>query len=427
MTAGLSIRFFLKFLQIAESVRKLSCNFIPVNTQDIVKLYSEFVLPTYNRTPVCLVKGKGSRVWDLEGKEYLDFFPGWAVSGLGHCHPDVVHAIKHQSRKLLHDLNNYYSVKQAQLAKQIIEHSFPGRVFFCNSGAEGMEAAIKFVRKFGSGSGRYEMITMQDSFHGRTLAALTATGQEKYHKGFEPLPAGFKRVRLNDFEALKRAIGEKTVAVALELIQGEGGIQVADAAYVRKVAQLCQEKKLLLVFDEVQTGMGRTGKWFAFQHYGVEPDLMVLAKSLGGGVPIGALVVHKRIKEEVLVPGTHASTYGGNPLVTAAALAVFKAIETNGLLKKAEEMGSYLRSRLLELKEKYSCIKEVRGIGLMLGVELDRAGAEVVNRAREYGLLINCTQERVLRIMPAIIITKRLIDQGIKILDRVFSEWAPQT
>ncbi len=393
-----------------------------MNTQDVIASYEQFVLPTYNRSPVCLVKGKGSKVWDLEGKEYLDFFPGWAVSGLGHCHPNVVHAIKHQVRTLLHVPNNYYGLKQAQLAKKIVEQSFPGRVFFCNSGAEAMETAIKFARKFGSASGRYEMITMDGSFHGRTLATLAATGQQKYHKGFEPLPEGFKQVPFNDFEALKQAINAKTIAVALELIQGEGGIRVADPEYVRKARALCDEKKLLLIFDEVQTGMGRTGKWFVHQHYGVEPDLMALAKSLGSGVPIGALVVHRRIKEEVLTPGTHASTYGGNPLVAAAGLAVFKTIEKDGLLQNAEEMGAYLKSRLLAFKEKYSFIKEVRGIGLMLGVELDRSGADIVSRAREKGLLINCTQDRVLRIMPAMTVTKRLIDQGIRILDQVLGE-----
>ncbi|OGW86943.1 MAG: acetylornithine aminotransferase [Omnitrophica bacterium RIFCSPHIGHO2_02_FULL_46_11] len=391
-----------------------------MNNQEVASQYEQFVLPTYVRSPLCLVKGKGSKVWDIEGHEYLDFFPGWAVSGLGHCHPAVINAIKNQARKILHIPNNYYGLRQLQLAEKIIERSFPGRVFFCNSGAEAMEAAIKFVRKFGSASGRYEMITMEGAFHGRTLAALAATG--KYYKGFEPMPEGFKQVPFNNFEALKQAVGPKTIAIALELIQGEGGIQVAEIDYVRKIKALCEEKKLLLVFDEVQTGIGRTGKWFAYQHYGVEPDLMALAKSLGSGVPIGALVVNKRIKEEVLVPGTHASTYGGNPLVTAAGLAVFKAIEQGKLLRNAEEMGAYLKSKLTALKEKYSSIKEVRGIGLMLGMELDRPGAELVKQAREKGLLINCTQERVLRIMPAMIVTKRLIDKAVQILDQVFSE-----
>ena len=392
-----------------------------MNTKEVADLYDRYVLPTYRKSPLCIVKGKGSKVWDIEGKEYLDFFPGWAVSGLGHCHPNVVHAIKHQVRKLLHVPNNYYGLKQGQLAEKIIAKSFPGRVFFCNSGAEAMESAIKFARKFGSPTGRYEMVSMERSFHGRTLATVAATGQERIQKGFEPLPEGFKHVPLNDLEALKRAVTNKTVAIALELIKGEGGINVADQAYVREVRALCDEKNLLLIFDEVQTGIGRTGKWFAYQHYGVEPDLMTLAKSLGSGVPIGALVVHRKIKEDVLTPGSHACTYGGNPLVTAAALAVFKTIEKEKLLQNVALMGDYLRSKLLELKAKYSLIKEVRGIGLMLGVELDRPGAAIVDRCRERGLLINCTQERVLRLLPAITITKRLIDQGVRILDGVFA------
>ena len=391
-----------------------------MKTKDVAALYDQYVLPTYTKVPLCLVKGKGLKVWDLEGREYLDFFSGWAVSGLGHCHPDVVRAITHQARKMIHIPNNYYGPKQAQLAQKIVQHSFPSRVFFCNSGAEAMEGAIKFAHKFGSVSGRFEIITMQGSFHGRTLAALTATGQEKYQKGFEPLPAGFKHVPLNDYEALRRAVGPKTVAVAPELIQGEGGIRIADPDYVREVRALCDQKNMLLIFDEVQTGMGHTGKWFAYQHYGVEPDLMTLAKSLGNGVPIGALVVNRKIKEEILTPGTHASTFGGNPLVTAAGLAVFKAIEKGKLLASAQAMGDYLKSKLEELKNKYSVIKEVRGIGLMCGVELKMNGAEIVSRARENGLLINCTQERVLRIIPALTVTKRMMDQGIKILDGVF-------
>lgn len=395
-----------------------------MNTQEAQALYDEFVLPTYARVPLCLVKGKGSKVWDIEGKEYLDFFPGWAVSGLGHCHPSVVHAIKNQAKKLLHVPNNFYGLKQGQLARMISSKSFPARVFFCNSGAEAMESAIKFARKYGSKSGRYEMITMINSFHGRTLAALTATGQEKHHKGFEPLPEGFKYVPFNDFEALKRAVGPKTIAVALEPIQGEGGINVVSKEYLEKVRDLCKQNGLLLIFDEVQTGMGRTGKWFAYQHYGIEPDLMMLAKSLGGGVPIGALVVNQRITEEVLVPGTHASTYGGNPLVSAAALAVFKAIEEEDLLKNTNEMGAYLREKLTELQKKFSIIKEIRGIGLMLGLELDQPGSEFVALVRSYGLLINCTQERVLRIMPAMTVTKRLIDRAVRILDKAFGEWS---
>jgi len=254
-----------------------------MKNQDIKKLYETFVLPTYRQLPVCLVKGKGGRVWDLEGKEYLDFFPGWGVSGLGHSHPAVVSAIKDQAKKLIHVSNNFLNPKQAKLAEAISEASFPCRVFFANSGAEANEGAIKFARRYGSATGRYEIITMENSFHGRTLAAITATGQTKYQEGFAPLPEGFGYVPFNDLEALKKKIGPKTIAIMLEPVQGEGGINVASQEYVRAIRKICDEKDLLLIADEVQTGMGRTGKFFAYQHYGIEPDLMTLAKALGGG------------------------------------------------------------------------------------------------------------------------------------------------
>ena len=396
-----------------------------MKTNEVQKLYSQYLLPTYRQMPVCLVKGKGSKVWDLAGKEYLDFFPGWAVSGLGHCHPMVVSAIKEQAQKMLHISNNFLNLKQAQLAAEIVKSSFPGKVFFCNSGAEAVEAAIKFARKFGSSTGRYEIISMRDSFHGRTLAAITATGQPKYQQGYEPLPVGFSYARLNDFDELEARLTPKTVAVILELIQGEGGVNVADETYIKNLRKLCDERNMLLIVDEVQTGMGRTGKMFAFQHYGIQPDLMTLAKSLGSGVPIGALVVNDKVAGDIFTPGSHASTYGGNPLVCAAALAVFKAIRKEKLLQNTEAMGRYLRDKLNGLKQKYSFIKEVRGKSLMLGVELDRPGASVVDKARELGLLINCTQDKVLRIMPALTVTKRMIDRAVAILDRVFSEAKP--
>ena len=396
-----------------------------MKTNEVQKLYSQYLLPTYRQMPVCLVKGKGSKVWDLAGKEYLDFFPGWAVSGLGHCHPMVVSAIKEQAQKMLHISNNFLNLKQAQLAAEIVKSSFPGKVFFCNSGAEAVEAAIKFARKFGSSTGRYEIISMRDSFHGRTLAAITATGQPKYQQGYEPLPVGFSYARLNDFDELEARLTPKTVAVILELIQGEGGVNVADETYIKNLRKLCDERNMLLIVDEVQTGMGRTGKMFAFQHYGIQPDLMTLAKSLGSGVPIGALVVNDKVTGDIFTPGSHASTYGGNPLVCAAALAVFKAIRKEKLLQNTEAMGRYLRDKLNGLKQKYSFIKEVRGKSLMLGVELDRPGASVVDKARELGLLINCTQDKVLRIMPALTVTKRMIDRAVAILDRALSEAKP--
>ncbi|HNV85922.1 MAG TPA: aspartate aminotransferase family protein [Candidatus Omnitrophota bacterium] len=392
-----------------------------MRNQDIKQLYETFVLPTYRQLPVCLAKGKGGRVWDLEGKEYLDFFPGWGVSGLGHSHPAVVSAIKDQARKLIHVSNNFLNPKQARLAEAISEASFPARVFFGNSGAEANEGAIKFARRYGSATGRYEIITMENSFHGRTLATITATGQTKYQEGFAPLPEGFGYVPFNDLEALKKRIGPKTVAVMLELIQGEGGINVASPEYVREIRRICDEKDLLLIADEVQTGMGRTGKFFAYQHYGIEPDLMTLAKALGGGVPIGALVVNRRIKGEILTPGTHASTFGGNPLACAAALGVFKAIRKEKLLRNTEIMGAYLREKLEELKTKYSFIREIRGMGLMLGMDLSIPGAKIAEECLNAGLLINCTHETVLRIMPAMIVSKTFLNRGLFILDKVLA------
>ncbi len=393
-----------------------------MKTAEVLTLYKDYVLPTVTRINMCLVKGKGSRVWDLEGKEYLDFFPGWGVSGLGHCHPAVGHAVKNQLRKMLHISNNYLNLKQAELAREIASSSFPSRSFFSNSGAEAVEAAIKFTRRWGQEKHRYEIITLKRSFHGRTYGGMTATGQDKIHEGFEPLLPGFSYADFNNLESVKRLVTERTAAVMVEPIQGEGGIHVATSGFLKGLRSLCDERGLLLIFDEVQTGMGRTGKLFAYQHYDVEPDLMALAKSLGNGVPIGALVVNSKIKREVLTPGTHASTYGGNPLVCAASLAVFKAIRKEGLLQNAQRMGALLRERLTELQSKFKVIREVRGKGLMLGMELDKPGQPYVDKAREKGLLINCTQEKVLRIMPALTISKKWLEQGVRILKQVFEE-----
>ncbi len=393
-----------------------------MKTSQIEKLYAEYILPTYSRVPFCVVKGKGIKVWDLNGREYLDFFPGWAVSGLGHCHPEVVNAIKDQARKVLHVPNNFLNIKQAQLAQEIIKSSFPGRIFFGNSGAEATDGAVKFARKYGHDSGRYEIITFQRSFHGRSLAAIAATGQEKVQKGFDPLVQGFRYAVLNDIESVKKQLSEKSVAVFLEPIQGEGGINVATQEFMRALKKICDERDMLFMVDEVQTCMGRTGKMFAYQHYGFEPDVMTLAKSLGGGVPIGALVVHNRIKKEVFGPGTHGSTYGGNPLVCAAGLAVFRAIRKERLLKKAVEMGDYLGAQLAALQKDFAVITAIKGMALMRGVELSIPGAPIVDAARAKGLLINCTQDTVLRIMPPLIVTKKQIDQAVKILREVVGE-----
>lgn len=391
-----------------------------MKTQEVIDLYKQYIMPVYTQSPVALVKGKGARVWDIEGREYLDFFPGWGVSGLGHCHPRVVNAIKNQCKKIIHVSNNYYNNLQVKLAKTISERSFGGKVFFCNSGAEANEAAIKFARMYG-GSGRFEVISMENSFHGRTLATLTATGQRRIQEGFEPLPEGFKHVPFNDLTAVEEAITDKTAAVMIELIQGEGGINVASREYIDGLSKLCRGRDILLIFDEVQTGMGRTGKLFCYQNYGVEPDIMTLAKSLGGGVPIGAMVVRKEIAD-TLPPGSHASTFGGSPLVSSAALAIFKAIDKEKLLKNVNVMREYLLSCLERLKGKYPIIKEIRGMGLMIGVELTKEGKPIVEECIRRRLLINCTQARVLRIMPPLIVTKRQIDQAMRILDGVLSE-----
>jgi predicted acetylornithine/succinylornithine family transaminase len=386
-----------------------------MENQKIISLYDDYVMSNYNRKNLVFVKAQGSRVWTADKKVYLDFFPGWAVSGIGHCNKRVVKAIQKQAGQLLHVSNNYYSEMQGRLAERISLNSFNGKVFFCNSGAEANEAAFKLARAYGNPQ-RNEIITMKKSFHGRTLACTAATGQEKCQIGFEPIPAGFKSVDFNSKEAVTDAVNEKTVAIMLELIQGEGGINIADKTYVRFLRQLCDDKKILLIFDEVQTGMGRTGSMFAYQHYNIEPDVMTLAKSLGGGMPIGAMVAKKNIAG-TLRPGMHASTFGGSPIACVAGLAVFEALERDRLLQNTIQMSEYLRGELLKLKNKYPIIKNVKGIGLMFGLEL------IVNAEKAYdyclanGLLINCTQGNTLRIMPSLAVTEKEIDQAIEIMD----------
>lgn len=393
-----------------------------MNKKKVMSLYDKYVMPAYYTTPLVLARGKGIYVWDSEGKKYLDFFPGWAVSGIGHCHPLVVSAIKKQAGKLIHVSNNYYHEGQGKLAEEIIHNSFPGKVFFCNSGAEANEGAIKLARKFGN-PGRNEIITMEGSFHGRTLATVTATGQKKFQKGFDPLPSGFVNIPFNDLGALERAITPKTAAVLMEPIQGEGGVNVADAKYLANVRRLCTEKNILLIFDEVQSGMGRTGKMFSYQNFGIIPDVMTLAKSLGGGFPIGALVAGTKVAD-TLTAGTHGTTFGGSPLACAASLAVFEAIKKEKLLKNAASTGSYMLKKLGELKKKYSVIREVRGVALMAGVALKIDGKKIYEECLKRGLLINCTQGNVLRIMPPITVQKKEIDQAIRILDEALARQA---
>jgi len=387
---------------------------------EITQLYREFVVPTYTQSPLCIVKGKGAKVWDIDGKEFLDFFPGWAVSGLGHCPKKVVKAIKTQAGDVIHVSNNYMNELQPLLAKRIIKNSFDGKVFFANSGAEANEAAIKLARKYGKGE-RFEVVTMEKSFHGRTLAMITATGQDKVKTGFAPLPKGFITVPYNDIEALKSAITGETIAILLELIQGEGGLNIAGQDYIKEIRKICDEKDLLLIFDEVQTGMGRSGEVFAYKNYGVTPDIMTLAKSLGGGVPIGAMVARRQIAD-TLGPGSHASTFGGSPVVCAAALAVFETIEKDNLLENAKNMGAYCIQKLNDIKKKFSFIKEIRGMGLMIGVELSIEGEPISRACFNKGLLINCTQKKVLRIMPPLNVKKPQINKALRILKEVFKE-----
>ncbi len=389
-----------------------------MNMNEIKKMYDDYVLGTYTRQDLCLVKGEGVWVEDIEGKRYLDFFPGWAVSGIGHCHPKVVKRIREQLDRIIHVSNNFYSDVQPLLAKKIIENSFPGKVFFANSGAEANEGAIKLARKYGYPD-RYEIITMDNSFHGRTMATLTATGQDKVKKGFAPLVEGFKHIPFNDIKAFEEAITEKTVAVMIEPIQGEGGINVADQGYLSSLCKICREKDILFIADEVQTCMGRTGEIFAYKHYDVTPDVMTLAKSVGGGTPLGALVVSNRLKD-VLGPGTHATTFGGSPLIIAAALGVFEAIEKEGLIDNTREQSEYLVAKLNELKKKNPVIREIKGKGLMIGVVLDREDASAITgESVKEGLLINCTQGNILRIMPPLNITNEDIDEAVRRLEKV--------
>jgi predicted acetylornithine/succinylornithine family transaminase len=391
---------------------------VKMKLDEVKQMYDKYVLSTYTRQDLCLVKGDGIWVEDIDGKKYLDFFPGWAVSGLGHRHPKVVSNIRRQLDRILHVSNNFYSDIQPVLAEKIIEHAFAGKVFFANSGAEANEGAIKLARRYGHPE-KYEIISMEQSFHGRTLATLTATGQKKVKEGFAPLPEGFKHVPFNDIAALKAAVTDKTVAVIIEPIQGEGGINVADESYIHALKDFCREKDILLIFDEVQTCMGRTGEMFAYKHYGIEPDVMTLAKSLGGGLPIGVLVVAEK-HADILPPGSHASTFGGSPIVCAAALGVFEAIEEDNLLENAREMGKYIVAGLEKLKKTKPLIQSIKGKGLMIGVKLDVGdAAPLAEKCMKEGLLINCTQKNVLRIMPPITVRKEEVDLALEKLSKV--------
>jgi len=383
-------------------------------TKEVLDLYQQYVIGNYTRLPHVAVRGEGSYVWDADGKRYLDFFSGWAVTGLGHCHPRLAEAIARQAQTLIYMPNTWCTEPQARLAEWIAKTGFGGKTFFCNSGAEANEAAIKLARLH-TAKGKYKFITFENSFHGRTFAAITATAQPKYQQGFQPLVPGFSYAPLNALDAVERLVDEETCAILLEPIQGEGGVNVATPEFLKALRDLCDQRGMVLIFDEVQTGMGRCGTWWGWQQTGVVPDIMTMAKQLGGGTAIGAMCAKPEVAAS-LAPGTHASTFGGNPLAAAAGCAVFETIRDEKLLDNVNQMGAYLRQRLLEMKQEIPLITGVRGAGLMIGVELAQSGAGVVAACLERGLLTNCTHGTVLRVMPPLNIKREEIDEALAIL-----------
>jgi len=389
--------------------------------EEIRNLFDRYFIGNYSRHPIAFVRAEGSLIWDSAGNRYIDLMPGWGTTVLGHCHPRVVTAVQRQAGMLLHVDNTFYIPRQGELARELSQKSFGGKCFFCNSGTEAVEAAIKLARLGNEEHGRYKIITMRDSFHGRTMGAVTATGQDKYHKGYLPLVPGFTHVPMNDLHAVKEAADTETCAVMLEPIQGEGGINVATDEFMTGLREFCDDNDMLLIVDEVQCGVGRTGEWFAHQLYGIEPDIMVLAKALGSGVPIGAMVAQPEVAES-LVPGTHASTFGGNPLACAAALATLRTIEEENLLQTCRENSEYLLGRLGEFAERFSFVREVRGRGMMCGLDLDRPGAPIFQHCLEQRVRINCTHDTVLRLLPAINVPRDLLEQGLSVLEQALEK-----
>jgi acetylornithine/N-succinyldiaminopimelate aminotransferase len=395
-----------------------------MDIKKVLEESSRYLMNTYNRFPVVLRKGRGMKVWSSDGREYLDFVGGVAVNCLGHCHPKVVIALQKQAQRLIHVSNYFHIEPQIELARLLVENSFADKVFFCNSGAEANEAAIKLARRYYSeiaGQNRFEIITALNSFHGRTLATLSASGQEKLRQGFGPPVPLFRHVEFNNITALERAVTPETCAVMLEPIQGEGGVVIPDAGYLRDVRSLCDRHGILLILDEVQTGMGRTGSLFAYEHFGITPDIMTLAKGLGGGVPIGAMLATEKVAA-AFQPATHGSTFGGNPLVCAAGVATIEVILEDGfLLDQCRRMGAYLTKRLEGLKEEFpSKVAGIRGMGLLIGMELIRDCAPVVKACMENGILVNCTAGNVLRFMPPLIVTEKEIDHLADVLEQLF-------
>jgi len=382
--------------------------------------FQNLFLKTYKKYNVVFVKGNGKYLYDDKGNKYLDFFSGLSVSNLGYQDKNLFNALIKQTKLLWHCSNLFYSLPQQKLAELLVKKTFPGKVFFSNSGAEANECAIKLVRKYGSKTNRYEIITFENSFHGRTIATLSATGQKKVQKGFEPLLQGFKYAKFNDINSVKKLINKNTVAIMIEPVQGEGGVIPAEQKFLKELRELCNKKNLVLIFDEIQTGFGRTGEFFAYQYYKVKPDIITLAKSIANGIPLGATVVDKKYSD-VFDYGDHGSTFGGNLLACSVAVEVIKKIDEK-LLAHVKEVGKYFYDKLLELKNKYKFVKSVRGVGLMLGMELDFPCRNVVEKCLQNGLVINVTQEKVLRFLPPLIIEKSDVDKVIKILDDIFKQ-----
>lgn len=391
---------------------------------DVKRMFSDYVLNTYTRTGPVFVKGKGSFLWDDKGKKYLDLFPGWGVDVLGHSHPRLCKVLSEQGKKLIHIPNNLYHPNQALLAREIIKKSFKGKVFFANSGAEAVEGALKLARIYGKKNKHKnpEIICMRNSFHGRTMGTLSLTAQKKYQDPFKPLLTGVKTAKFGDFKDLKNKITKKTAGILLEPIQGEGGVNLASKEYFQKVKDLCKKNKIMLIFDEVQTGMGRTGAIFCYQNYGIEPDAFTLSKGLGGGFPISALVIKDKHKG-LLGPGMHASTFGGSPLATRVSLEVFKVIQQEQLLRNAKKQGKVLEEKLSEFKDIFGIVKDIRGKALMWAMDLNIASKPVFQELFKKGVILNSTQMTVLRIMPALNIDTKTLTQGLNALQKVLRKF----
>ena len=386
------------------------------SSAETIAQFDRYVVPNYRRYPVCLVRGEGSEVWDAEGRRLLDFFPGWGCNLLGHCPPRVVDAVREQVGQLIHVPNTWYIEAQGAFAQALSERSFGGQCFFCNSGAEANEAAIKMAKAYGHASGRWKVVTMFDGFHGRTYAALSATAQPKYHAGFEPLVPGFSYVPFNDLDALAAAVDDQTAAVMVEPIQGEGGVNLPAPGYLEGVRRICVERGALLILDEVQTGLGRTGEWFGYQNFGITPDILTCAKALAAGVAAGVAIARPEVAA-ALKPGMHASTFGGNPIACRAGLAAVETIEADGLLARGKAVGERFRGHFEAIRSAHpTLVRDIRILGVMIGVELSVDATAVVADCLDHGLLVNATHGTVLRLLPALNITDEQIDEGCGLL-----------